>query len=536
VLGTWGTWVVVGLLAAGLAGCSAGGGVDLAAGVQAPDGQVRGGEFILAAAEPENLVPANATTTRDGQILSALFTGLVEYDPKTAEPRNAMAESITTDDQKNWTIRIKFGWTFHDGEPVTARSFVDAWNFAAYAPHANGNAGYFNKVEGYAALQAERPAIREMNGLRVVDDTTFSVRLTDSFSQFPILLGFQAFYPMPRSAYADIGAFEEAPVGNGPYRMDGRWRHDEEIRLKRFEAYKGPAPYADAVEFRIYSKPTGGYEDLLAGNIDIATEVPPDQLAAAQAEFGPGFVERRSSAFYYLGFPLWDPAFGRKELRQAISLAIDREAIVHAIYDRSREPAYSVINPLVPGSRPDACRRCDFDPVEARRLLAEAGGFTGPLTLWFSTSAENQPAMEAVANMLRTNLGIRDIRFEVLDFAQFLSLVKARKVTGPFFSSWLMDYPSPHTYIAPLYTAGAATNRTGYANPAVDRHIAEGDRAQSVEGGITAYQAAEDVILEDMPLLPLWFGKTRAVHGDRVASVIIDPYSRIRVQDVQVVG
>jgi len=109
-----------------------------------------------------------------------------------------------------------------------------------------------------------------------------------------------------------------------------------------------------------------------------------------------------------------------------------------------------------------------------------AGGFHGPLHLWFSTSAENQPALEAVANMLRTNLGITDIRFNVLDFSQFLSLVKARKVTGPFFSSWLMDYPSPHTYIAPLYTAGARTNRTGYANPLVDQHIAEGDRAPSV--------------------------------------------------------
>jgi oligopeptide transport system substrate-binding protein len=519
-----------------LAACSAGGGTSLAAGERLPDGQWRGGAFVVSANEPEHLIPANATTTRDGQILSALFTGLVEYDSKTAEPRNAMAESIHSDDQKLWTIRIKGGWTFHNGEPVTARSFVDTWNFAAYAPHANGNSGYFSKVEGYDALQAERPATKEMTGLRVVDDTTFTVQLTDSFSQFPILLGFQAFYPMPQAAYADLKAYEEAPIGNGPFQMDGRWRHDESIRLKRFAAYKGTPAAADAVEFRIYSKTSGGYEDLLAGNIDVAHDVPPDQLAAAQAEFGPGFVERRSSAFYYLGFPLWDNAFGRKELRQAFSLAIDRNAIVKAIYDNSRDPAYSVINPLVPGSRPDACRLCDYDPARARRLLEEAGGWPGPLTLWFSTSAENEPAMEAVANMLRTNLGIADIRFEVLDFAQFLSLVKARKVTGPFFSSWLMDYPSPHTYIAPLYTGGAPTNRTGYASRAVDGHIAEGDRAPSVAEGIAAYQSAEDVILDELPVLPLWFGKTRAVHGDRVRRVAIDPFSRIRVQDIQVVG
>ena len=138
--------------------------------------------------------------------------------------------------------------------------------------------------------------------------------------------------------------------------------------------------------------------------------------------------------------------------------------------------------------------------------------------------------------MLRANLGITDVRFDVFDFAQFLSLVKARKVTGPFFSNWLMDYPSPQSYIAPLYTAGASTNRTAYANPLVDRDVAVGDRAPSVAAAVTAYQAAEDVILDDMPVIPLWFGKTRAVHGDRVTHVAIDPFSRIRVQDVQVVG
>jgi oligopeptide transport system substrate-binding protein len=136
------------LLAAGLTGCSPGGGATLAAGERLADGRWRGGEFVVSAAEPEHLVPANATTTRDGQILSALFTGLVEYDLQTAEPRNAMAESISSDDQRLWTIRIKSGWTFHNDEPVTARSFVDAWNFAAYAPNANGNANYFSKVAG----------------------------------------------------------------------------------------------------------------------------------------------------------------------------------------------------------------------------------------------------------------------------------------------------------------------------------------------------------------------------------------------------
>src|ERR1044072_2388560 len=101
------------LLAAGLTGCSPGGGAKLAGGERLSDGQWPGGEFVVSAAEPEHLVPANATTTRDGQILSALFTGLVEYDLTTAEPRNAMAESIETADHQHRTTRIKPGGTFH---------------------------------------------------------------------------------------------------------------------------------------------------------------------------------------------------------------------------------------------------------------------------------------------------------------------------------------------------------------------------------------------------------------------------------------
>src|SRR5204862_477886 len=163
--------------------------------------------------------------------------------------------------------------------------------------------------------QADQPATREMTGLRVVDDTTFTVRLVDSFSQFPILLGFQAFYPLPRSVYGDLRRFEEAPVGNGPYEMDGRWRHDEAIRLK----------------------------------------------------------------------------------------------------------------PV---------------PAHAARRLCRAAGFRGPVRPGFPTGPEHQPALEPRAKMRRTTRGITDIRFNVRDFSQCLSLVKARKVTGPFFSSWLMDYPS----------------------------------------------------------------------------------------------
>jgi oligopeptide transport system substrate-binding protein len=483
--------------------CSSGGGEE--SGERAADGQVRGGEFSISIEEPTHLLPQNTNDAFGGQVLSALFTGLVEYDVDTAEPRNALAESITSSDQQTWTIKLKDGWTFHNGEPVTARSFVDAWNFAAYAPNAQGNASFFAKVEGYDALQGDPdatppvpPTAKEMTGLAVVDDTTFTVRLKEPFSQFPITLGYQAYYPLPKVAFSDPKAFEQQPIGNGPFMMDGAWRHDEGIRVKAYPGYQGRPARADAVEFRIYAPGETAVRDLQGGNLDIVRSVAVQDVAALRAEFPDGFVERPSPEFNYLGFPLHDPAFAKKELRQAFSMAIDRKAIIEAIFEGANEPAASVIAPVVPGARRDPCSACRFDKERARQLLARAGGWKGTLRLWFRTGKDNEEPMEAIANQLRQNLGITDVTFETMELAEFFSLIKAKKVTGPFRLSWLMDYPSPQSYLEPLYSSTSSSNRTGYVNPQVDQLIAD--------------------------------------HSERVDGVVIDPLRRIRVQDVQVVG
>ena len=174
-------WVAVALLAAG---CGGDGGAG------APDP----GVISVFSTEPENpLVPGNTTEEGGSRVLSALFTGLVEYDPRTAEPRNAVAESITTTDSRVYTIRLRPGWTFHDGSPVTARSFADAWNYTAYSPNGQQGASFFTQIAGFDQVhttdpdgegpqQAPEPPAREMSGVRVVDDLTLQVTLSEPFS------------------------------------------------------------------------------------------------------------------------------------------------------------------------------------------------------------------------------------------------------------------------------------------------------------------------------------------------------------------
>jgi ABC-type oligopeptide transport system substrate-binding subunit len=300
---------LVAALALALAACGTGDG-----GAGAPEA---GGSFSVYICEPEHLVPTNTNESCGSEVLNALYTPLVNYDPQTSEQTfdGAMASSITSDDQKVWTIKLKDGWTFHNGEPVTAESYARAWNYGAFGPNAQGNAYFFEKILGYGDV-SEGDA-KELEGLEVVDPLTLRVTLTEPFSQFPLTLGYTAFYPVPKALTDDPKAFEAAPVGNGPYQMDGTWQHNQFIRVKRSENYAGEKAKADAIEFRIYAEINTAYNDLLAGNLDIMDNLPPERLATARQDFGDRFIERPSSAFTYIGFPLYDEQFADVDLRRA---------------------------------------------------------------------------------------------------------------------------------------------------------------------------------------------------------------------------
>jgi oligopeptide transport system substrate-binding protein len=210
------------LIASGLSGVmllSACGGGDDDSG-SAGGAAADGGSFSVYIGEPENpLLPGNTSETEGGQVVDALWTGLVEYDNETNEAVfTGVAESIESPDATNWTVKLKDGWTFHDGSPVNAQSFVDAWNYAAFSPNAQGNSYFFSNITGYDQLQAPTddagnptgdPAANAMSGLKVVDDLTFTVQLSSPYAQWPTTTGYTAFSPLPASFFENPEGFGE---------------------------------------------------------------------------------------------------------------------------------------------------------------------------------------------------------------------------------------------------------------------------------------------------------------------------------------
>src|SRR5690606_24673233 len=201
--------------------------------------------------------------------------------------------------------------------------------------------------------------------------------------------------------------------------------------------------------------------------LDVQSPVPPERLTSVEQDFGDNVVDSPSSTFTYIGLPLYQEEFQDVDVRHGRSLAIDRQAIIDAIFNGARIPASRVIPPVLAQHRADACNYCHFDPEEAASLYEAAGG-PSELTIYFNSGAGHEEWTEAVANMWQQNLPIDNITFESLEFAQYLDLHEAEEITGPYRLGWVLSYPSPQYAMEPLYTTGVASNYAQYSNEEFD--------------------------------------------------------------------
>ncbi|MGK4584800.1 peptide ABC transporter substrate-binding protein [Kitasatospora sp. HPMI-4] len=493
-----------------------------------PVPQVPGGAFSVGLTEPDHLTPGRTTSSYAIQVLQGLFDTPVTLDPDDGHVRPLAASSVESADQRVWTLKFRPGATFHDGEPVTAQSFADSWNAAAYGPNGWEANSYFAQIDGYAALnpaRGQRPATDRLSGLRVLDPATLQVTLSAPFSQFPMLLAFPAFAPLPRAAFTDPDGFDRHPIGNGPFAMDGNWQHNQRIDLVRAASYTGSRPaMADAVHFKIFTSKDTAFTELRAGHLDFLSTVPAARAYEAKRTFGRRYSVRPSGTMDYLGLPLWDPRYANPELRRAISMAIDRKGITRAIYNEVHIPADSIVAAMIPGHRPGACgETCTYQPTRAKELFDHAGGFTGPMELYFANSDPTyEQWMTAIANELRQNLGIRDVTFHKMAAADLGTVLNSHKTTGPYRQNWVMDYPSMQNYLAGLYNHD---NRMGWHNPRFDDLLARGDAAPTRQQSTAYYQQAEDVALAERPLIPLWNWQDQSAWSSRIGDLVIDPYA-----------
>ncbi|MEU4481469.1 ABC transporter substrate-binding protein [Micromonospora sp. NPDC023966] len=507
------------------------------------------GAIVIDGTQPENpLVPANTTETGGGKIVDWLWSGLVEYPNNGGAPQNLLAESIETSDSKVFKIKIKQNTKFHDGTTVKAESFVKAWNWAAYGPNGAQNASFFADIQGFGDTYTEdpdgpdgpkkapEPKAKEMSGLKVIDDWNFEVTLSAPTAVFPTKLGYSAFMPLPDAFFATTAAeFGKKPIGNGPVKLVS-WQDDVELKLTRFDDYslRDKMKIKD-VTVKIYQDDTAAYNDLLAGNLDFQQQVPVSSLAGDKwkTDLGERAIQTTIPSSGIIAFPIYDKRFQNKDLRRAISLSINRQEVTDKIFFGNRKPADSWANPLTPGAEPGNCTACKFDPVEAKRLLQQAGGFQGKLTLSYNADASHKEWMEAVAQQIKTNLGIDAVAVGVPTFAVFRANINAYKMTGMYRAGWQQDYPDVENWINPLYVTGGSSNDGKYSNPQVDALAKEASSAPSIEEAHKKFAEAVKLIDQDVPTVPVYFSGEQSGHSEKIKKLELSNVGELDITSVE---
>ncbi|UQN31225.1 peptide ABC transporter substrate-binding protein [Brachybacterium kimchii] len=483
--------------------------------------------------EPQNpLIPTNTNEVGGGRIITSVFAGLVYYKADgTVE--NDVADSIESDDNQTWTIKIKDGQKFSDDSPVTAKSFVDAWNFGANTKNAQLSQSFFEPIEGFDKVSADKATGKEtLSGLKVVDDLTFTVKLVSEQSDFPNRLGYSAYSPLPESFYDDTKSFGEKPVSNGPYMVD-TWDHDQQIVLVPNDKYDGPRKAKNAgVTFTIYSSDDTMYGDLESGEVDVTDLIPTSALSSYQDTLGDRAVNDPGAVFQSFTIAQNDPNFSGeagKLRRKAISRAINRKQICDKLFYGTRTPATDFIAPVIPGGGEKdipGAEVLEFDEAEAKKLWEQAEKkqpFKGEFTLAYNADAPHKDWVDAVCNSIANTLGITAKGKPFPAFGDFREQITKRELKGAFRSGWQADYPSAYNFLGPLYSSAAAdgkgSNDGDYKNPEFDDLLKEGLSAADENAAIEKYKAAEAILMEDLPAIPLWYQNTFGGFSENVSDV-----------------
>lgn len=494
------------------------------------------GKTIITAygVEPQaTLIPGNTASTAGGKVLDLLFSQLTAFDAK-GKLVNEVAESITpNDDASQYTIKIKKGWKFTDGTPVTAESFTKAWSYTANVTNAQINASYMSDIKGYDELQTEGVASdAQLSGLKVVDDNTFTVELNASNSVFPTKIGFTAFAPLPESFYKDPKAFGEKPVGNGAYKFES-WRHNTEIKVVKNADYKGEFPAKnDGVTFKLYTSGTSAYADVQSGNLDVMDNVPATALKSFKSDPKVQAYAAAGSGIATFVIPGRLPHFSGEEgrlRRQALSMAINRQQIVDKILYGLGEPAKDFTAPVIQGYSEDIEGNdvLEYNPDKAKELWAKADAISkweGPFRIAYNADgASNKDIFSAVTSQIKNTLGIDATTNPIPTSQEFGTSITDRKIETPYRLSWSPDYPAAEDYLKPLYSISAADgkgmNEGDYKNEDFDKLLDEAAKESDASKAEELYHQAEQILFTDLPAIPLYYTSANGVAAKGVKGV-----------------
>jgi len=477
-----------------------------------------------------SLDPREVDTPESLLMADQIFDGLIAYDPSTGAAMPSVAERWDVlDDGRRFTFHLREGLTFHDGTPMAADRFVYAWNRVADPGRPSPYAFLLEHVEGYRAFHVTLEAT-ELTGVRATGPTTLEVTLTRPWPDFVAVLGHPALSPLPVAA--DEGAYSLQPIGNGPYRVTAQAAPGTPVSLERYEGYLGPSPSVTQAVFTFHATPEEAWPRFLSGDLDVAP-IPGAVLTDALGTYGDrgaGPVGRVLSC----GFNQRIARLRSADLREAFSLAIDREALVEAVYGGLAEPAASLVPPGIPGHQDRACGSgCRLDRDRAAGLVEGLPEDARRVGLDYSESAVGDKLADALAEQM-AQVGLELVP-RAHDEASLETLVRDGK-HELFCVVWVGDYPRQQAFLEPLLYTDAADNHAAVSDEGLDDLLDQARSAQDPGRREARYQEAERVALDDLAVVPLAWFRARYAVKQYVDGFVLDPLGGFDVARLRIAG
>jgi len=484
--------------------------------------------------DPKTLDPARVSDIYSLSVSQQIFDGLVQYDSAlTIVP--ALAEFWRASrDGAVWTFNLRHGVKFHHGREVNADDVVYSFARILDPKTRSGAAELFLNIKGAREFREGRA--KSVSGLVALDRRTVQVTLDDHVAPFVAIAAVGHAKIVPRDLVESQGeAFGAQPVGTGPFRFV-RWDRGREIVLEANAEYFDGAPRLTRLLFRIFpgEQRDAMQEEFQKGNLEDAPVPARVDRRALATSGGYIYVKRPMISARFYGFNTRAKPLNDRRVRQAIVQAIDRETIVEGVYLGQVTYARGVLPPGMLGFNP-GLTGYPYDPARARELLAQAGypGGRGlpPLTIWSGARQADIVREHALIKKWLAAVGITaDFQYNT-DWQAFSKMLDDGKLPI-FLYAWYADVPDPDNFLTKLFHSKSPRNFFGYANPVVDELLTGARSAGDIQRRVELYRRAEQLILDDAPIVPVFHRAYERLFQSYVRSVEVnglgDPYIPLR--------
>ena len=483
--------------------------------------------------DPETLDPARISDIYSRSVSQQIFDGLVQFD-QTLTVTPALAEFWRASrDGRTWTFSLRRGVKFHNGREVTAEDVVYSLTRILDPRTKSGAADLFVNVKGAPDFREGRA--KAVAGLAALDRYTVRVTLDEAFAPFVAALAVGHAKIVPREVVERLGeGFGTQPVGTGPFRFE-RWERGKEIVLAANADYFGGAPHLSRLVYRVFpgERWESTYDEFRQGNLEDAP-VPTRDYRRVVASTGQTYVKRPMISVRFYGLNTRLKPLDDRRVRQALIYAVNRAAIVEEAFNGRYVPARGILPPGTQGFNPQLAGY-PWDPARARQLLAEAGypGGRGlpPIAIWSSVKLE---ALVQELDQIKKALAAVGVEARInyeTNWPAYSRLIAEGKL--PFFLyGWYADVPDPDNFLFKLFHSKSPRNLFGYANATVDDLLAAARSAPDIQRRVELYRRAEQLVLEDAPLVPMMHHTYERLFQPYVRSVEVnglgDPYIPFR--------